>query len=41
MLVWSRNVLAFPQIIPLTTYTFLGATITGVQLAILGICASR
>jgi branched-chain amino acid transport system permease protein len=26
MLVWSRNVMAFPQIIPLTTYTFLGAT---------------
>ncbi|MGE5824575.1 MAG: branched-chain amino acid ABC transporter permease, partial [Bacteroidota bacterium] len=38
MLVWSRNVLAFPQIIPLTTYGFLGATITGVQLAIVGLC---
>jgi branched-chain amino acid transport system permease protein len=38
MLVWSRNVLAFPQIIPLTTYSFLGATITGVQIAILGLC---
>lgn len=38
MLVWSRNVLAFPQIIPLTTYSFLGATVTGVQLAILGLC---
>src|SRR5687767_4913278 len=38
MLVWSRNVMAFPQIIPLTTYTFLGAYVTGVQLTILGIC---
>ena len=38
ILVWSRNVLAFPQIIPLTTHTFLGATITGVQIAILGLC---
>ncbi|MBM3385530.1 MAG: branched-chain amino acid ABC transporter permease, partial [Betaproteobacteria bacterium] len=40
MLVWSRNVLAFPQIIPLKTFSFLGATVTGVQLAILGICAA-
>jgi len=38
MLVWSRNVLAFPQIIPITTFGFLGAQITGVQLAILGLC---
>jgi branched-chain amino acid transport system permease protein len=37
MLVWSRNVLAFPQIIPLTTYTFAGATVTGVQIVIFGI----
>ena len=38
MLVWSRNVLAFPQIIPLTAYGFLGAQITGVQLTIIGLC---
>jgi branched-chain amino acid transport system permease protein len=38
MLVWSRNVLAFPQIIPLKTFSFLGATVTGVQLSILGLC---
>src|SRR3954466_4173977 len=38
MLVWSRNVLAFPQIIPLVTFDVLGAHITGVQLAILGLC---
>jgi branched-chain amino acid transport system permease protein len=38
MLVWSRNVMAFPQIIPLTTYSFAGATITGVQIVILGLC---
>src|SRR5512135_377235 len=40
MVVWSRNVLAFPQIIPLTTYTFAGATITGVQLTIVGLCVA-
>jgi len=38
MLVWSRNVLAFPQIIELRTFTFLGATVTSVQLAIIGVC---
>jgi branched-chain amino acid transport system permease protein len=38
MLVWSRNVLAFPQIIPIQTYTVLGATVTQVQIAIVGIC---
>jgi branched-chain amino acid transport system permease protein len=38
MLVWSRNVLAFPQIIPIRTYTVLGATVTQVQLAIIAIC---
>jgi branched-chain amino acid transport system permease protein len=38
MLVWSRNVLAFPQIIPLKTYTFLGASVTQVQLAIVATC---
>jgi branched-chain amino acid transport system permease protein len=40
MLVWSRNVLAFPQIIPIRTYTVLGATVTQVQLAILAICVA-
>jgi branched-chain amino acid transport system permease protein len=40
MLVWSRNVLAFPQIIPTRTFTFFGATITGLQLAIIGICVA-
>jgi branched-chain amino acid transport system permease protein len=40
MLIWSRNILAFPQIIPITTYSFLGASITGVQLAIVGICVA-
>ena len=38
MLVWSRNVLAFPQIIPLTTYSFLGAVVTGVQITIVALC---
>ena len=40
MLVWSRNVLAFPQIIPLKTFSILGATVTGVQVAILLFCAA-
>src|SRR5712691_152586 len=31
MLVWSRNVLAFPQIIPLVNFRIGGATITSVQ----------
>ena len=38
MLVWSRNVLAFPQIIPSVTFDILGARITGVQVAILLLC---
>jgi branched-chain amino acid transport system permease protein len=38
LLVWSRNVLAFPQIIQTQSYGFLGATITNVQLAIIGLC---
>ena len=38
MLVWSRNVLAFPQIIQSRTYFFGGAAITSVQIAILAIC---
>jgi branched-chain amino acid transport system permease protein len=38
MMIWSRNVLAFPQIIPLKTYNILGASITGVQIAILTLC---
>jgi branched-chain amino acid transport system permease protein len=40
MMIWSRNVLAFPQIIPLTTFSFAGATMTGVQTAIVAICAA-
>jgi branched-chain amino acid transport system permease protein len=40
MLVWSRNVLAFPQIIETRSFTFLGATVTSVQLAIIGICVA-
>ena len=40
MLVWSRNILAFPQIIQTSTYTFFGATISSVQIAIIGICVA-
>ena len=38
MMLWSRNVLAFPQIIPVSTFTVAGATLTGVQVAIFVIC---
>jgi len=40
LLVWSRNVLAFPQIIQSRTYTVFGAAITSVQIAILLICVA-
>src|SRR5262245_41554821 len=40
MLVWSRNILAFPQIIQNTTYNFFGATISSVQMAIVGLCVA-
>src|SRR6476620_5950 len=38
MLVWSRNVLAFPQIIESRTYMLGGTAITSVQIAIIAIC---
>jgi branched-chain amino acid transport system permease protein len=38
MLVWSRNVMAFPQIIKTQSYVFFGASITSVQIAIIGVC---
>ena len=40
MLVWSRNVLAFPQIIRTTTYSFGGASISDVQVAIIATCVA-
>jgi branched-chain amino acid transport system permease protein len=38
LMVWSRNVLAFPQIIRVTTYSIGGAAISNVQIAIIGVC---
>jgi len=38
LMIWSRNVLAFPQIIESHTYFIGGAAITTVQVAILAIC---
>jgi branched-chain amino acid transport system permease protein len=38
LMIWSRNILAFPQIIPSRTYFIGGAAITTVQVAILAIC---
>jgi branched-chain amino acid transport system permease protein len=40
MLVWSRNNLPFPQIIQNRTFTFFGATISSVQIAIILICVT-
>src|SRR5207237_2824864 len=40
MMIWSRNVLAFPQIIQTRSFSFFGATITNVQLAIIGVCVA-
>jgi len=38
LMIWSRNILAFPQIIESHTYFVAGAAITTVQIAILAIC---
>jgi branched-chain amino acid transport system permease protein len=38
MLAWSRNVLAFPQIIRTRTFELFGATITNIQLTIVALC---
>jgi branched-chain amino acid transport system permease protein len=37
LLVWSRNIIAFPQIIPLEVYHVGGAAISNVQVVIIGI----
>ncbi len=39
MLVWGRNYHAFPPIIPSSNFNVFGATITGVQIAIIAIAA--
>jgi branched-chain amino acid transport system permease protein len=38
LLVWSRNILAFPQIIELRTFNVFGATVSNVQVAIVAVC---
>jgi branched-chain amino acid transport system permease protein len=38
VLVWTRNIIAFPQIIESRTYTVAGASITNVQVAIVLLC---
>ena len=38
LMIWSRNVLAFPQIIQSRSYFIGGAAITGVQIAIILVC---
>src|SRR3954452_2843454 len=38
LMIWSRNILAFPQIIPSRTYLVGGASISTIQITILAIC---
>jgi branched-chain amino acid transport system permease protein len=40
MLVWTRNVIAFPQIVKTEIYHVAGATVTSVQLAIVALCVA-
>ena len=40
MLVWTRNVIAFPQIITTRIYTLGGAVITNVQIVIIALCVA-
>ena len=40
VLVWTRNVIAFPQIIETRTYSFAGASVTNVQVAIVLLCVA-
>src|SRR5256714_6040480 len=40
LLVWSRNVLAFPQILQTRSFGFFGATITNVQISIIVVCVA-
>src|SRR5438132_2591279 len=37
LLIWRRNVLTFPQIIKVSSYSMGGASITNVQIAIIGV----
>ncbi len=37
LMIWSRNPLAFPQVVPSVSYAIGGATITNIQLAIIAI----
>ena len=39
MLIWGRNYHAFPPIFPSTEFDIVGATITGLQVAIIAIAA--
>ena len=38
MMFWSRNTLAFPQILPVSVHEIAGASISSLQIAIIGIC---
>ena len=38
MMMWSRNILAFPQILPMVVYEVGGASISALQIAIIAIC---
>ncbi|MDD5176639.1 MAG: branched-chain amino acid ABC transporter permease [Sterolibacterium sp.] len=38
MMIWSRNVLSFPQNLPVILYEVAGASISALQIAIIGLC---
>ncbi|MCX7169405.1 MAG: branched-chain amino acid ABC transporter permease [Proteobacteria bacterium] len=38
MMIWSRNILSFPQILPVTLYEVAGASISNLQITIIGLC---
>ena len=40
VLVWTRNVIAFPQIIETRTYSYAGASVTNVQITIVLLCVA-
>ncbi|MCX7177907.1 MAG: branched-chain amino acid ABC transporter permease [Proteobacteria bacterium] len=38
MMIWSRNILSFPQVLPVTLYEVAGASISNLQIIIIGLC---
>ena len=38
MMIWSRNILSFPQVVPVTLYEVAGASISNLQIIIISLC---